>query len=78
MEAVKKDLMHMKVTELKEELEARNEAKSGNKAWARLRRRLHAAIVRDYLQRVVVRRWMMCRGAGCPPLGPGLLTLLTF
>ena len=51
MEAVKKDLMHMKVTELKEELEARNEAKSGNKAWARLRRRLHAAIVRDYLQR---------------------------
>ena len=55
------DLMHMKVAKLKEELEARNEAKSGNKAWARLRRRLHAAIVRDYLQRVVVRRWMMCR-----------------
>ena len=41
--------MHMKVAELKEELEARNETKSGNKAW--LRRRLHAAIVRDYLQR---------------------------
>ena len=40
---------HMKVAELKEELEARNEAKSGNKAW--LRRRLHAAIVRGYLQR---------------------------
>ena len=39
----------MKVAELKEELEARNEAKSGNKVW--LRRRLHAAIVRDYLQR---------------------------
>ena len=39
----------MKVAELKEELEARGEAKSGNKAW--LRRRLHAAIVRDYLER---------------------------
>ena len=49
MKVVEKDLMHMKVAELKEELEARNEAKSGNKAW--LRRRLHAAIVRDYLQR---------------------------
>ena len=33
--------------ELKEELEARCEAKSGNKAW--LRRRLHAAIVRAHL-----------------------------
>ena len=32
---------------MKEELEARDEAKSGNKAW--LRRRLHAAIVRDHL-----------------------------
>ena len=39
--------MAMKVDELKEELEARGEAKSGNKAW--LRRRLHAAIVRLYL-----------------------------
>ena len=42
-----KDLLAMKVTELKEELEARNEARSGNKAW--LRRGLHAAIVREYL-----------------------------
>ena len=33
-----KDLMDMRVRELKEELEARDEAKSGNKAW--LRRRL--------------------------------------
>ena len=41
MRAVDKDLMAMKVIELKEELEARDEAKSGNKAW--LRRRLHAA-----------------------------------
>ena len=49
MEAVNKDLMQMKVLELKEELEARGEAKSGNKAW--LRRRLHAAIVRGYLDR---------------------------
>ena len=47
MRAVAKDLMAMKVDELKEELEARGEGKSGNKAW--LRRRLHAAILRDYL-----------------------------
>ena len=32
---------------LKEELEARGEGRTGNKAW--LRRRLHAAIVREYL-----------------------------
>ena len=38
-----KDLMAMKVTELKEELSARNELVTGNKAC--LRRRLHAAIV---------------------------------
>ena len=38
--------MAMKVDELKEELEARGEGKSGNKAW--LRRRLHAAIVSEY------------------------------
>ena len=48
MRAVDKDLMAMKVIELKEELEARDEAKSGNKAW--LRRRLHAAIVREHLE----------------------------
>ena len=47
MQAVEKDLMAMKVAELKEELEAGSEAKTGNKAW--LRRRLHAAIVRDHL-----------------------------
>ena len=50
MHAVKKDLMAMKVTELKEELEAREESKVGNKAW--LRRRLHAAIVCDHLKAV--------------------------
>lgn len=33
---------------LKDKLEARGEAKTGNKAW--LRRRLHAAIVREYLE----------------------------
>ena len=38
----------MKVTELREELRTREEPVSGNKAW--LRRRLHAAIVRDYLE----------------------------
>ena len=49
MRVVTKDLMAMKVDELKEELqlEARSEATSGNKSW--LRRRLHAAIVREYL-----------------------------
>ena len=41
------DLMAMKVTELKDELLARDELVSGNKAW--LRRRLHAAIVRAHL-----------------------------
>ena len=48
MQQVSKDLLAMTVAELKEELEARGEGKSGNKAW--LRRRLHAAIVRKYLQ----------------------------
>ena len=47
MKAVEKDLLAMKVGELKEELEARGEDRTGNKAW--LRRRLHAAIVREYL-----------------------------
>ena len=44
----------MKVDELKEELEARGEATSGSKAW--LRRRLHAAIVREYLDGAMARR----------------------
>ena len=48
MRAVTVDLMKMKVAELKEELEAREEGKTGNKAW--LRRRLHAAIVREHLE----------------------------
>ena len=43
-----KDLIAMEVTELKKELEARGEGKSGNKAW--LRRRLHAAIVSEHLE----------------------------
>lgn len=47
MKAVGKNLMAMKMDELKEVeelvLEARDEAKSGNKAW--LRRRLHAKIL---------------------------------
>ena len=41
MQAVQKDLMNMLVRELKEELEARDQPKTGNKAW--LRRRLHTA-----------------------------------
>ena len=48
MRAVAKDLMAMKVAELKELLEAREEGKSGNKAW--LRRRLHGAILREHLE----------------------------
>ena len=47
MIAVPKGLMAMTVDDLKRELEARDELKSGNKAW--LRRRLHAAIVRAHL-----------------------------
>jgi len=42
------ELVAMKVVELKEELGKRAEAHSGNKAW--LRRRLHAAIVSEYLE----------------------------
>ena len=48
----------MKVAELKEALEVRNEGRSDNKAW--LRRRLHAAIVREHLWRV---RWTTRRRA---------------
>ena len=47
LRAVHKDLMKMFVVELKRELEARAEPKTGSKAW--LRRRLHAAIVREHL-----------------------------
>ena len=48
---VDKDLIDMLVRELKDELEARSESKTGNKAW--LRRRLHGAIVRDHLDAAV-------------------------
>ena len=54
MRAVSKGLMAMTVAELKEELEARGEVKSGNKAW--LRRRLHAAILRVRLRAVRAQR----------------------
>ena len=54
MRAVSKGLMAMTVAELKEELEARGEVKSGNKAW--LRRRLHAAILRVRLKAVRAQR----------------------
>ena len=47
IQVVQKDLMDMLVRELKEELEARDQPKTGNKAW--LRRRLHGAIVRAHL-----------------------------
>ena len=45
--SIQKDLMDMLVKELKEELEAHDQPKTGNKAW--LRRRLHGAIVRAHL-----------------------------
>ena len=48
MEVVEKNLMDMKVAELKEELDARGESKTGNKAW--LRRRLHAVLVHAHLE----------------------------
>ena len=54
MQAGSKGLMAMTVAELKEELEARGEVKSGNKAW--LRRRLHAAILRVRLRAVRAQR----------------------
>ena len=44
---LEKDLMAMKVVELRAALEACGEAVSGNKAW--LRRRLHTAVVQAYL-----------------------------
>ena len=47
MQAVQKDLTDMLVRRLKEELEARDQPKTGNKAW--LRRMLHGAIVRAHL-----------------------------
>ena len=47
MKQALKDLLAMTVAELKAGLEARGEGKSGNKSW--LRRRLHAAIMCDYL-----------------------------
>jgi len=50
MMAVGQDLMDMKVAELKEELQARDQPRSGNKAW--LRRRLHGAIVCAHLETV--------------------------
>ena len=47
MVAVQKDLLAMKVTELKDELKERGESTAGNKPF--LRRRLHAAILRRHL-----------------------------
>ena len=47
MVEVQKDLMSMKVPELKAELAAREEPTTGAKAW--LRQRLHAALVRRHL-----------------------------
>ena len=48
MTAVSIDMMEMKVSELKEELEARGKGRTGNKAW--LRRALHAAIVEEHIK----------------------------
>ena len=54
MTAVRKDLMAMRVVDLKEELTARGETTQGNKAW--LRRRLHAAILRAGAEAAARRR----------------------
>ena len=43
--------MDMLVSEVKDELEARSESKTGIEAW--LRRGLHGAIVRDHLDAAV-------------------------
>ena len=42
-----RDLMDLKVTQLKEELKERGEKRTGNKAW--LQRRLHGAMLRVHL-----------------------------
>ena len=55
MQVVQKDLMDMLVRELKEELEARDQPKTGNKAW--LRRWLHGAIVRAHLAEPQNQEW---------------------
>ena len=57
----------MKMIELKEELEARGEGKTGNKAW--LRRRLHAAIVRNFLAAMAEGMWSgyNCTARGARP-----------
>ena len=47
-------MMAMKVADLREELGARDELVSGNKAW--LRRRLHAAIVRAHVEAAAAER----------------------
>ena len=47
MLVVNRDLMDLKVTQLKDELKERGEKRTGNKPW--LRRRLHGAIVRVHL-----------------------------
>ena len=55
MVEVEEDLMSMTVAQLKVELEARGEAKTGNKAW--LRRRLHAAIVHAHMEGEEAESW---------------------
>ena len=42
-----RDLMDLKVTQLKDELKERGEKRTGNKAW--LRRRLHSTILADHI-----------------------------
>ena len=58
MQAVDKDLMAMKVAELKEELQARGESKTTRRGW--LRRRLHGAIVREHLDAADMEEGQWC------------------
>ena len=73
MQAVQKDLMGMLVRELKEELETRDQPKTGNKAcW--LRRRLHGAI-HGHGAILLARTYL---GAGLAPLYPLCIAVWLF
>ena len=72
------DLMDMKVPQLKDELEARGETKTGCKPW--LRGRLHAAIVRAHIAAAATTRRMrwglVGAGGDARPRGGGTAVAL--
>ena len=71
MVRVAKDLLAMKVTELRDELKARGANQSGNKAWRR--RRLLAAIVRAHLAAEDAEGWARLLAGGGVALRTALL-----